>query len=165
MKTHSINDMEVQFKQFRVSESFAINRSSILAPSPELNGKFFDGTITFGCIEDQMNEPFNLIVKLKFQTKFSKDKNDSTNILVEGFVEGEGLFAIKNISKNLFDELFNNDVDFLNKLVEQVFLLASSKLTLLFNQMGIPITLPLSMPPANRLKKSDNADITKAVIG
>ena len=31
--------------------------------------------------------------------------------------------------------------------------------------LGIPITLPLSMPPANRLKKSDNADITKAVIG
>lgn len=149
-------NMKIAFRNFRIREVFAKDSREPGASNEKSGVMEFAPEVSFGCLTGQTVEPFHVLVAVKVSANLKKNKKNLKNAsAAAAFIEGEAKFDISGVSLEEFRQIFE-DMDFLDRIADQVYPLVTTRLVRLLGEMGFRTEVPLSLPEVeSRTKLSD----------
>lgn len=125
---------EISAKDFRGPAEQKAN-SGVMKLAPE---------IIFGCMES-VKAPFHINVVVSVSATLERAAASSDKVAAEARIQGEAQFEVAEISLRQFKSIFN-DTEFLDRLADQVYPLAITRLQAILAEMGFNANFPLSLP-------------------
>lgn len=135
----------VTFSQFRIREVFAKDSRELGQRSNTSGTMKISPQVTFACPEELEENDLHLILIVRLEAALLKGKSPKSVPLAVAAIEGEARFDLGGIGIASFNKLYD-DMDFLDRLTDQVYPLVNVKLSDLLNDMGFNTTITLSLP-------------------
>lgn len=146
------------FSQFRITSIHARDNLD----GAEITGKSGNIKLTpevaFGCAESP-SEPYHIVVMVKLDAALYKSRSKKDlSPRAEASISAEAHFSVKCEGKAEFQALFE-DMDFLDRLAEQVYPLVTARLSRLLSEMGFATEFPLSLPEVDSMQMVEASSV------
>jgi hypothetical protein len=137
---------QATLSHFRIREILAKDNTGLGEKAISAGNLRLSPEVEFACPDD-FSEPFHIVVIVKIAAVLEAKGARKKVVLprAEASIAAEALFNIHATTKDDFRELFKN-MEFLDRLAEQVYPMATIRLSSVLSDMGFTSKFPLSLP-------------------
>jgi hypothetical protein len=148
---------------FRIREILAKDHTRLGEKASSSGNIRLNPEVEFSCPED-FSEPFHIVVTIRvsavLEGKATRKKIAPPR--AEASISGEALFNVHVPTKREFIQLFE-DVEFLDRIAEQVYPLVTIRLNTVLSDMGFTSQFPLSLPEVDDGILENEADSSLSI--
>jgi hypothetical protein len=137
---------QATLSHFRIREILAKDNTSLGEKANSSGNLRLSPEVEFACPDD-FSAPFHIVVVIKVAAILEGKGARKKAVLprAEASIAAEALFNVHALTKDDFRELFKN-MEFLDRLAEQVYPMATIRLSSVLSDMGFTSKFPLSLP-------------------